>query len=332
MIIARNSLFLENLLINPTLQLYTLVMANQLILSVDLDEWYHCRWATGSKIARWKNTQEFFHDYYRSNKPIGEIIEPTRQILRMLKRANIKATFFILGEVAEWYPRLVQEISKAGHEIACHGMHHQDLTLITRENFSKELAENRKILQKISGQSIIGFRAPNLVVTSWLHRVLIEQKFFYDSSVCPARSLQGKYKNQAGIQPNPYRVSNKSILKKGDSKLIEIPIPAFPILKVPGAVSIATRIFGWRWTKFTLDSALKTGTACYYIHPYEFNSPPKLFNISFKQKIFMRRMGPSMINLFRTLLKQYQERIIPCKEYILKVQEQNEYAKKIFKD
>lgn len=281
-------------------------MANPLILCIDLDEWYHARWASGSKKARWQRLEDLFRDYYHSDRPSGEVKRPTKFILKTLKDRKIKATFFILGEVAQWYPDLVKAIAKDGHEIACHGMHHQDLTIIGKYRFAQELSESRQILEKLSGQKVMGFRAPNLVVTKWLTEVLIDQGFKYDSSICPGRSIQGKYQGQSQLPLNPYRM--------GD--FWEIPIPTFPILKLPGAVSIASRIFGFSWTTVTLENALRTGAACYYAHPYEFNPPPRLNNLSLREKVFMRRMGSPMEKIFKQLLAKYQGRIISIRDYL----------------
>lgn len=287
---------------------------NKLILCIDLDEWYHGRWATGSKRSHWQNTEELFKEYYQSDRPAGEIIRPTQDILEILGKEKIKATFFILGEVAQWYPKLIKEIAKEGHEIACHGLHHEDLSLKSKSKFIRELRRTRQILEDLSGQKIIGFRAPNLIVTDWLAPVLKAEKFSYDSSVCPARAFGGKYQNQANIQPNPYRVG-QTLLKKGNSGLFEIPIPTFPILKLPGAVSIATRIFGLTWTKITLNQALKTGATCYYVHPYEFNRPPKV-PMTYHEKIFFRRSGPWMRKAFSKILADYRSRITSAKNYL----------------
>jgi len=279
---------------------------NPVILGIDLDEWYHARWASGSKKARWENKAALFKDYYHADRPGGEIVRPTRLILRQLREFKVKATFFILGEIAEWYPHLVREIAAEGHEIACHGMHHEDLALSDRKTFEKELAQSRKILEKLANQKVIGFRAPNLVVTDWLFEVLIDQGFQYDSSICPGRSIQGKYQGQAGLPSNPYRIG----------KLIEIPIPTFPVLKLPGAVSIASRIFGLWWTEITLEAALKTGAASFYAHPYEFNRAPKLAHLKLKERIFLRRMGKPMEEIFRKFLVRYHKRIMTAKGYL----------------
>lgn len=293
-------------------------MTNPLILAIDLDEWYHCPWYTGSPKARWQSREACFQDYYGSKRPGGEIIAPTRRILELLKKEKISATFFILGEVASWYPELVKEIFQAGHEIASHGLHHQSPPLQSRAEFSADLAQAKAILEDITGKAVVGFRAPNLEVASWLPEVLIEQGFRYDSSVCPSYSIFGKYKNagQASASLNPYRASRDSLLKPGDSSLIEIPIPSFPLLKLPGAVSIATRVLGLPWTRITLDNALRTGTASYYMHPYEFNPKPAIDKMSLFEVIYFRRAGAPMLKLLQRLLTHYRGRVISMINYL----------------
>ena len=100
------------------------------VLSVDLDEWYHCRWATGAPRSRWPDTARFFEAHYGTERPIGELIGPTRETLDIFDRLGARGTFFILGEVAHFYPELVREIDARGHEIGCHGYHHTDIDLL----------------------------------------------------------------------------------------------------------------------------------------------------------------------------------------------------------
>lgn len=287
---------------------------NTVVLFVDLDEWYHCRWATGALSSRWASVNDCLRDYYQRDQPAGEIREPTQWILGCLRNAHTKATFAILGEIAQWYPDLVKQIAQEGHEIACHGMHHRDITLTSYEQFSEELTRARRILEELCGKRVVGFRAPNLVITEWLPRVLVELGFVYDSSICPAR-IPRKFKQHAGAPTSPYRVSLASLCTKGDANLVEIPVSVFPILDLPGGSSITTRILGWTWTRITLDSALRSGAACYYMHPYEFNPPPKLKSMSLQSRVFMRRTGPYMREVLDRLLRTYAGRIVTAEYY-----------------
>ena len=86
----------------------------RLILSVDLDEWFFIRWITGSRNSRWSNVAEFLKDFYHSSRPPGDIYQPTLELLDLFRRYNIKTTFFVLGQIANWYPDLVEKISREG--------------------------------------------------------------------------------------------------------------------------------------------------------------------------------------------------------------------------
>jgi peptidoglycan/xylan/chitin deacetylase (PgdA/CDA1 family) len=290
-------------------------MKHPVLLSIDVDEWFHARWATGTSRARWQRPEDVFREVYGSDKPPGEIVDATLRVLDMLDRADVTATFFVLGEVANWYPNLITEIAERGHEIGCHGFHHRDMTESGREAFSGEIAAARQILKSLTGQPINGFRAPNLVIAPWLPEVLTRQGFVYDSSVCPSRSIFGKYKGQVAAPSNPYRSSPASLLNRGDGHLVEVPIPTFPVLRLPGAVSIATRIFGWTWTRITLEAALRNGATSYYTHPYEFTQPPRLTPYRLKERIFMRRTGEYMFGILERFLSQYQGRIMSIRDY-----------------
>jgi peptidoglycan/xylan/chitin deacetylase (PgdA/CDA1 family) len=288
---------------------------NPLILFVDLDEWYHCRWATGALSSRWASVDDCLRDTYHSDKPVGEILEPTRWMLNCFGEHDTKVTFAILGEVAQWYPELVQQIAQEGHSIACHGMHHQDITLLSRQQFSEQLAQARQILEQISGKRVVGFRAPNLVVAEWLPEVLVEQGFAYDSSVCPARN-PGKFREHSHAPRRPYQVSLNSLFRRGNSALVEIPMSVFPIIRMPGGQSIMTRIAGWPWTSITLDTALRSGPACYYMHPYEFNPTQGLRDMRFNERVFLMRTGSYMKGNLKKLLRKYGGIIVTAEEYV----------------
>jgi hypothetical protein len=224
-------------------------------------------------------------------------------------------TFAVLGEVAQWYPELVKQIAQEGHNIACHGMHHVDMTLLSRQQFSEDLVQARHILEQISGGHVIGFRAPNLVVAEWLPQVLVEQEFAYDSSVCPAGRLS-KLKEHSHAPRRPYRVSLNSPFRRGNSSLVEIPFPVFPLIGMPGGSAIMTRLLGWTWTSVALDSTLRSGPACYYVHPYEFNETQGLHYARLKERVFMLRTGSYMKRNLDRLLRKYEGRIITAEYYV----------------
>ena len=112
----------------------------------------------------------------------------THRILDLLDESRVRATFFILGWIAERVPALVREIQKRGHEIACHGYGHQLIYSIGPVKFREDVSKARRILEDICGIPVVGYRAPSYSITAkslWALDILIEEGFLYDSSIFP---------------------------------------------------------------------------------------------------------------------------------------------------
>ena len=111
-------------------------------------------------------------------------------ILNILDEYKVKATFFILGWVAERYPQLTKKIASQGHEIACHGYLHQRLSLQDREVYRNDIRKAKEILEDQTGSAVLGYRAPSYSITretSWAFEELIKAGFKYDSSIFPMK-------------------------------------------------------------------------------------------------------------------------------------------------
>jgi peptidoglycan/xylan/chitin deacetylase (PgdA/CDA1 family) len=265
----------------------------RLVVSVDLDEWYHCRWATGSPRSRWKDTATCFREHYGSDRPAGELVAPTRRILDLFDRHQVRGTFFVLGEVAGFYPELVKEIAGRGHEIGCHGFHHVDIDLLGETGFRDQLTRGQRALTELIGRPVVGYRAPNLLLRDFMIPVLKDLGFRYDVSVCTARGLLGKDFGHAHRAQNPYRFRERFSSPEPGGDLVEIPLPTFPWLRLPAATGILTRVVGRWWTLIGLRHALGTGDAQYYFHPYELGPRPQI-PLSLRQQVFLRHLGPWM--------------------------------------
>jgi peptidoglycan/xylan/chitin deacetylase (PgdA/CDA1 family) len=263
------------------------------VLSVDLDEWYHCRWATGSPRARWPDTATFFQEHYGGDRPGGELDLTGRRTLDLLDRLGVRGTFFVLGEMARFYPKLVAEVAARGHEVGCHGEHHVDIDVLGQAGFARELDQARRRLEDLVGRRVAGYRAPNLLVRDWMIPTLREQGFRYDASVCTSRGLLGKDFGHDHLAVNPYRFRERFSRPDPSGDLVEIPHPVFPWLRLPAATGILTRVIGRSWTLFALQRALRTGDVQYYFHPYELGSLPDL-DLRPRERLFLRRLGPWM--------------------------------------
>lgn len=119
------------------------------------------------------------------------VIENTSEYLNWLNKNTIKTTFFTVGDIAERYPELIQEIVHQGHEIGCHTNNHKALDLQTKDEFKLDLEANMESLLKAGAKDLYGFRAPIFSLTektSWAYEVLNDLNFEYSSSVLPAKN------------------------------------------------------------------------------------------------------------------------------------------------
>lgn len=268
-------------------------MQHKLTFSIDLDMWWQCRWATGSAKSIWPDCPALFRDYYGSDEPGREVFELTDDVLDMFDEAGIRATFFILGQMAELFPGLVKRIASRGHEIACHGYYHVDAPIIGREGFHDQVGRAKALLEDISGVEVLGYRAPNLVLAPWFFDEVASLGFSYDSSICPSRSFFGKYADHEGTPSSPYVLPRELFHEPGGHGLAEVPIPVMPGLNLPAGSGIITRVLGAWWSLLALRLCLGRGDALYYFHPYEIGDKPRLRNETAYIKLFFRNAGKS---------------------------------------
>ena len=112
------------------------------------------------------------------------------KILHMFADRQVKSTFFILGWVAERFPEVVKDIVSQGHEVASHGWSHVRVPNSNPADFFADISKTRKLLQDISGQDVVGYRAASYSVTKntlWAYDQLAQAGYQYSSSIFPIR-------------------------------------------------------------------------------------------------------------------------------------------------
>ncbi len=146
------------------------------IFTFDLEEHFHAsRFDSPMRRRHWSS----FQSRVQSN---------VERILELLARHSTKATFFVLGWLAEQHPSIIRMVSAAGHEIACLGYGHELVAAQTPQGFRQDIHRAKGILEDITGHQVIGFRAPSLSITAhtpWALPIVAEEGFLYDSSVLP---------------------------------------------------------------------------------------------------------------------------------------------------
>ncbi len=190
----------------------------------------------------------------------------TSKLLELLAARDIRATFFVLGWVAERHPRLIRTIAQNGHEVASHGYAHEMVTAQTPGTFREDIRKARKILEDVSGEAVLGYRAPTFSISSetrWALPILVEEGFVYDSSIFPIR--HDRYGWQ-GALPWSHRIDTTA------GSIWEVPPSTvkFAGRRIPIAGGGYLRLYpSWllrRWMKQVEDQGQPLVV---YLHPWE---------------------------------------------------------------
>jgi polysaccharide deacetylase family protein (PEP-CTERM system associated) len=191
----------------------------------------------------------------------------TDRLLALLAAKSIRATFFVLGWVAERSPGLVRRIASAGHEVACHGLSHQLIYTQTPERFRDETVRSKGLLEDAVGLPVLGYRAASFSIVRqslWALDQLIDLGFAYDSSIFPIR--HDRY-GIPGAAAEPGAIAAPS-----GRRLIEFPMsPAsFLGLKVPVSGGGYFRLLPYGLTRRGLRQInARRRPFVFYLHPWE---------------------------------------------------------------
>ncbi len=223
----------------------------------------------------------------------------TIRILDLFDEHQVKATFFVLGWVADRRPGLVKEIHRRGHEIASHGYGHQLIWNLGPEKFRQDVRLSKKILEDLTGVKVNGYRAPTYSITEktlWALDILIEEGFTYDSSIFPIRH------DVYGIPKAP---RFPHVIRRNSGEIKEFPLTTAEIgigpakIRIPVAGGGYLRLFpAWFIQRMIHKINQKEGQpAVIYFHPWEIDlEQPRM-------KATMMSRGRHYMNLKGTMHK-----------------------------
>jgi polysaccharide deacetylase family protein (PEP-CTERM system associated) len=224
-------------------------------LSVDVEDYFH--------VAAFRNSVRL-GDW--GNLP-SRVQANTAKVLDLFDELGVKATFFVLGWVAEKYPEIVRQISRAGHELGCHSFSHQLIYEIGPDAFRQDTMRALDAIQQASGERVTLYRAPSFSITRrslWALEILSEAGFTHDSSIFPIRH------DLYGFPDAPRRPF--AIRLSGGGQLIEFPPST---VKFAGATLPVTGggylrvlpVFYQRKALRVLERSATPGMV--YLHPWE---------------------------------------------------------------
>ena len=224
-------------------------------LTIDVEDYFHVAALSKSiSVNDWGSIK-------------SRVEKNTHVLLDLFDAQSTKATFFVLGWVAERQPEIIREIYKRGHEVASHGYSHQLVYTQSPDVFKEETLKSKKILEDITGDAINGYRAASYSITNkslWALDVLIEAGFVYDSSIFPV------YHDNYGIPGFP---TQPHVLDtQGGGKIVEYPLSTYKMFgqTIPVAGGGYFRLYPYWLSKYFYKKLNKKGKSfVFYLHPWE---------------------------------------------------------------
>jgi len=225
-------------------------------LSFDIEDWFHMveieAVADASKWDSWESLVERYTDW----------------IIETVTDAGVRATFFVLGWVAERYPQLIRSMVEHGHEVASHSYWHRKVYDLDAERFDEDLRRSIDVIEDAGGQRVRGFRAPSFSITpgtEWAMDVLLDAGLDYDASLFPAARAHGGYP----CDPGPH----VSSIAPSGRPMPELPMTMMRLgpVTLPFSGGGYMRLLpGWLLRRGFHQLNAKGRPAVVYLHPRDF--------------------------------------------------------------
>lgn len=260
-------------------------------LSVDVEDWFQV--GAFEKVID-RDSWDSFGDRVERN---------CDAILALFDEADVKATFFTLGWVAQRHPALLRRITACGHEMASHGWDHARVHTLDPASFAADLERSRKAIEDAIGGRITGYRAPSFSIdsrTPWAYMALAEQGFEYSSSVAPITHDHYGWREapRFAFKPLPW------------SDLIEIPVTTAEFagrrLAAGGGGFFRVLPYGFsRWAIRQVNTR-DVRPAVFYFHPWEIDpDQPRVTQASMRSKLRHYTNLDVMADKLRQLIKDF---------------------------
>jgi len=276
---------------------------------------------------------------YETGKKV--LVEGMPRLLDIYSKYNIKCTFFITGYMAQEFPDIVKMILPFGHEVACHGFSHKledAFDILPLDKQIEQLRKSKAILENLSGQEVISFRAPALRVNEFTPIALNETGFKIDSSVASQRfdlffSHGGIKKLKWLVSPrNPYKTAPDNLFKTGDGNIVEVPLSAFIFPFTSTTMRIFPAVTRMQARIINIESRKKNKPVVFDIHPNE------LIDESNEERIINRRSKNFLAYFIKDYLRSKMkvenlgEKCIPIYESLIRYFQKKDYTMLTLKD
>jgi len=269
------------------------------ILTVDVEDWFHILEVDGTYVRdEWAGLE-------------SRVEANTDRLLAWMAEAGARATFFVVGWVAERHVDLVRRIARAGHELASHSYWHEVVGRHDRRSLAADLERSRKLLEDLSGARVEGFRAPGGSITpacAWAFDLILEKGYRYDASIWPGHSSHGGF-------PTPYE--GPHWLRTEAGELVEIPASTvgWRGVRVPYAGGGYFRLLPGAAIRGAMAANARRGQpTTFYVHPRDFDLDQPRMKLPAKRyfKYYVGLRGAEA--KLRSLLRDYA--FVSAREWI----------------
>ncbi|MBI5236506.1 MAG: polysaccharide deacetylase family protein [Deltaproteobacteria bacterium] len=269
-------------------------------LTVDLEDWYHiCGTVDNDDHRKWTEYE-------------SRVTRNTEKVLSLLARYDTRATFFVLGYIAEKEPALIRTICKAGHEIAIHGYYHQRIFELSRAEFEEDAKRAKEAVEAAAGQKVEGYRAPEWSIrtsTLWALDVLAKLGIRYDSSMVPLTRM-----GERSFKPFPHTI------KTAYGNIWEFPLTTFRVFRerAPFTGGLPMRIapYWYILTKIKEINRVEKQPCLVYVHPWEFDALAPRIELPLSRRFMhyfnMASTAPKFEGLLRNLKFAPMREILGC--------------------
>jgi polysaccharide deacetylase family protein (PEP-CTERM system associated) len=277
-------------------------MAIRNILTVDVEDWYHiCDIEHILPSSRWDQCE-------------SRVLVNVEKILRLLDRFRVRATFFILGYVAEKTPEVLTMIHGEGHEIASHGYGHVQVYKQNPEIFLQDLIRSKALMEGVIGERVIGYRAPEWSICGgkrdsyWALDLLVQRGFLYDSSIAPLRFI-----GIPDAPTTPYTLSTSH----GEIKEFPPLVMGSLLGNIPIGGGWGLRIFPFGTIRRTIERKNREGQpALIFCHPSDFDPSPPELNLPWIKRFVCRGKIKSTEERLIRLLSDFE--FVSIREFMFK--------------
>jgi len=263
----------------------------------------------------WRYANEIVLKYPEDQLRKLPILSPLRRILEIFKNYQVSSTFFVSGGIARSSPEVVEEIHNLGHEVASHGYCHEDLTQLDKNDFEKMEKMNKGLLTKITGDKPKGFRAPAFNINTEIINSLERIGYVYDSSVVPSIKIPGWF-GSYGVPLHPYHPSKHSVIEVCEGRnFYEVPLAAFPFLRLPAAGGWFLRNAGVDYIKAAINLLLRRKyPVVLYVHLQDLSlGVPRIDGVPFH---VFRNCGRYALKAIENILRNVEARKITISEIV----------------